>query len=141
VSVPFAGVLPLSAFTETTHEDPLGPPIILADAIDPQTQEYVSLERGLDPVDAAVAFTVSVERDSGSAIQGVGHAFREIRYVAPDLAVRAEAAGREALRHLVSAGVVEILGVDVEAGRDGVETTIRYMNLPQRDERTMPVIQ
>lgn len=138
--VPYAGILPLSAFTETTHEDPLGPPVILADAIDPETGEFVSLERGLDPVDAAVAWTVSVERDSGAAIQGIGHGLRTITHVAPDLAVTAEALAREAVGHLTRENLIALRGISVEAGRDGAEVTISYLNVPRRDERTMAVL-
>jgi hypothetical protein len=139
VSVPFAGITPASAYTETTHEDPLGPPIILADAIDPATGEFTSLERGLDPIDGAVLLTCSVKRSSGAAIIDVGHRFHEIRYVAPDVKVLAESAVRECVQHLTRAGLIELRKILTEVDGDSAATAFEYHNIPQRDDRATSV--
>lgn len=136
MSVPFAGSTPASAFTEITFGDPDDPPIILADAIDPQTNEYRSLERSLDPVDSAVIVALSVARDSAAALVGIGHRFADIRYAEENVGTLSDSYAREALGHLTRAGVVEILRVRTESdGSDEAANVVEYRNIPAADER------
>ena len=139
--IPPAGLSPASAFTETSFEDPLGPPVILADAIDPLTGEFLSLERGLDPVDAAMAFTFSVERSSGAAVVGVGHRMRTLTHVEPGLGVLVESLAAEAARHLTDAGVARLIKVETEpVGDDGAAARVTFANIPARSSSSAVVL-
>ena len=71
-------------FLPEVYVDTTGPPGILADAIDPETGEYLSLTRGFDPTDAAVLTALRTIRATGSAVENVGHRFVDMELVGPD---------------------------------------------------------
>ena len=129
---PHAGITPASAFTENAHADPAAPPAILADAIDPATRDFLSLERGLDPVDAAMVFTFGVRRGSGAAVQGVGHRLPTARHADPEAVTLLQSLAREAAKHLTDAGVVRLGAVGVTIENDAATVSVNFENLPAR---------
>lgn len=76
--IPPFGISALSA-QEDAGLPPAGePPVVLADDIDPETGELLSLD-GVHPVDAHVRYQFQVRAASGAAVGRVGHRFRDIQ--------------------------------------------------------------
>lgn len=127
-----------SAFFLSTRKAPAGQPVgILADAIDPSTGEYLSLERGFDPTDADVLDALSTVRDSGAAVLGKGQRFRSATHITPALAVFFAEETREALRRLIESRQIRLLETRVrEDGDVGAELEVRYVNLARAEDRT-----
>jgi hypothetical protein len=73
--IPPAGTVPFSAFIPHPYTPAGAPPVILADAIDPYTGEFSSLEDSYDPADGAVVVTCRTKRGSGGAVMEIGHLF------------------------------------------------------------------
>ena len=119
---------PLSGWVPNPEDPAEPPPAILADWIDPQTGDFASLLQSLDPIDAAVAFAFEVERDSGAAVQGVGHRFRSIRYVGPETPDLVASVAREAVSALVDEGLVDLEATRVETSGADVAAEIDFVN-------------
>lgn len=131
-SIPPAGFSPASAFTLIGHAVQTDPVPILADSIDPKTREYLSIEDSASIADGMVVTLLGTERDSGAAVQGFGHRFRELRNVTGETGLLAESMAREALAPAVSAGVVELRSVTAAANeQDGtqVDADVDYLDL------------
>lgn len=126
--IPPGGVSPAGAFVEHEHDGPGSPPIILADAIDPDTGEYLSLTRGYDPVDGAVLEAFRVERRSGSATMNDGQRFRDAEHVDPKAPDFFRQEGRLALARLIDAGLVTLNRVEVAPKGDTVNASFFYWN-------------
>jgi hypothetical protein len=63
-----------------SQTDPLlGPSNLLADYIDPGTKEYLSLTRGMDPIDAQALIALSYIRAAGPATEQDGNKLRDIK--------------------------------------------------------------
>jgi len=80
VIVPPAGGYPIGS----PVTDPLSASrcsVFLGDAIDPDTLDYRSVQRGTDPLEARLLEKLLVQRASGSAVMDHGQKFREIRQV------------------------------------------------------------
>jgi hypothetical protein len=131
-AIPPAGHSPASAFTLIGHAVETLPVPILADAIDPKTGEYLSIEDSATIADGMVVTLLRTERDSGAAVQGFGQRFKELRHVTGETALLAESMSREALAPAVSAGIVELRSVTAGANtEDGtqVDADIDYLDL------------
>jgi hypothetical protein len=128
--VPPAGVSPLSAFLLGTAGVQPGAVIaMLADPIDVATGEYLSIERGFDPTDAAFLNCMRTVRGSGSAVESVGQNFADHTHVDPQLEPFMREEVRLASKDLVDAGDLEIQTVTVTPLGDGAETYIEWLNL------------
>jgi phage gp46-like protein len=119
-SIPPAGYSPASAYSLIGHAEQQSPVPILADMIDAKTGDYLSIE------------------DSGAAVLGFGHRFRELRQLSSDAPVLAESLAREALQPAIDAGVVQFEKLAASANtEDGtqLDTDIEYLDLlaPRED--------
>ncbi len=125
-----AGVSPAGFFVPQTYADPTAPPGILADAVDPQTGEYLSISRGMDPIDQQVLIALTVGRGSGVAVQDEGHEFGSVRKTTETARTILDATARRALDRLVRAGDIRIREIVAEADPSGDSggVTVEYEN-------------
>ncbi len=133
--IPSAGVSPLSFFVPLVYVEPGAPPAILADPIDPHTGEYLSIERGYDPTDAAVLTALTTIRGSGSAVLETGQRFRDATHVTRAAATFLRSEAELALRHLIEAQHIRLESIDVVQGDDFLELAVRYINLARGELR------
>jgi hypothetical protein len=129
--IPPAGT-PASAFSSPAFIDPARPPAILARKIDPRTGGLLSLFAGMDPVDAAIALELRIERGSGAAVQDRGHRLRDIRKNTEDAPARIRHELERILTPFIDEGNVELVEEAVEAGEgagDAGAAFVRYRNL------------
>lgn len=78
--IPPAGVSPASAFEATEAPKRPKPAGFLADPIDFEDGELLSLEHGIDPTDAWVITQLRTVRASGSAVDSVGRDFSDVTH-------------------------------------------------------------
>lgn len=135
--VPPAGVSPISAFfTGLEFAEPGEPPVILADAIDPVTGEFLSLERGFDPTDAAFLLAMTTVRGSGSAVEQVGQRFGDATHVSPQLESFMREETRLAVKPIVDRGDLELGTVAVtDNGNGSVELYVEWANIARDKEQ------
>lgn len=133
--VPPAGVSPLSAFLVGTADvDDSDPPVILADAIDVATGEYLSLFRGFDPTDAAILLSFQVRRGSGSAVEDVGQNFADHPRVDEQLESFMREEVRLCTKTVVDRGDAKIDSVTVTPQGDGADTIVKWQNLARQKQ-------
>ncbi len=135
--IPPAGVSPAGFFVPVSYTAPGEPVGILADAVDPKTGEYLSLERGFDPTDAAVLTALRTVRGSGSAVLEVGQRFQDATHVTAATETFLFQEVELALRHLVRSGQIRLERVVVLADpkTDFAEVAIFYANLGRAADR------
>jgi hypothetical protein len=104
--IPPAGTSPAGFFVPVNYRVPGEPIAMLADPLDPVTLEYLSIERGFDPVDAAVVTAVRTKRESGSAVEDVGQRYQDHPRVDEHLEQFMREETRIALEHLTDAGEI-----------------------------------
>jgi hypothetical protein len=123
-----AGVFPLGFFDETRRYQLPKAPVIRADKIDPATQEWTSMVKDQDPIDAAVVEALWRVRGSGAAVSDTGARFLDLDKL-DDRAPRAiESEARFALRRLVRRGDITLKSVEVSTGPDWAEVEVNYIN-------------
>jgi hypothetical protein len=128
--VPPAGVSPLSAFLLDTAGVPPGAVVaMLADPIDVATGDYISIERGFDPTDAAFLTCMRTVRGSGSAVENVGQRFSDHTHVDPQLEPFMREEVRLASKDLVDAGDLELQTVMVTPKDDSAEIYVEWLNV------------
>lgn len=143
-SIPPAGYSPASAFNLVGFARAQDPVPILADAIDPATGEYTSIEDSATIADGLVVTLMRTVRDSGAAVLGVGQRFSEIRNVDGNAPVLAESMIREALLPATTAGIVQLANVDAaqnDTDPTQVDTAFDYLDLlaaPDAAQRSFP---
>ena len=132
--IPPAGVTPAGAFVPQTYDDPSLPPGILADAIDPQTGEYLSILKGFDPIDAQVLDAMKIKRGSGAAVRNDGQRFADIENVDDSTSALVDAEARRALSRLVENSDIKIQRVDpvADPNDDYANVAVEYRNLRVR---------
>jgi hypothetical protein len=128
-AVPPAGVTPISLFLASDFESPGGVIGMLADPIDVATGDYLSIERGFDPTDAAFLTAVRTVRGSGSAVEQVGQKFADHQHVDPQLEPFMREEVRLAAKELVDAGDLEIRQVTVTPLGDTADTYVEWFNV------------
>jgi hypothetical protein len=133
--IPPAGVSLAGFFLPVLYENPGAPPGILADAIDPATGDYLSIERGFDPTDAAVLTALTVKRGSGSAVTDVGQRYQDLERVDDTAEQFISAETERALRRLVESRQVAFERVTPVIGDDWAEVQVIYRNLPRGQRR------
>ena len=124
----------------TVYADPAAPAPMLADDIDPNTGELLSVFTSPHPVDAMARDAVIADRDSGLAIAGVGNTIHEIENLIPGESERDLAdAARVALASLVERRLIDAVAVSTVEG-DTSDTQIRYRNrLTRRNGPSIPL--
>lgn len=128
IVIPPAGVFPLGFFDETRRYELPKPPVVRADQIDASTQEFTSMVKDQDPIDAAVVESLWRVRQSGAAVFETGARFLDVDKIDDRAARRLESEARFALRRLVRRGDIRIKNVTVETGEDWAEVTVDYIN-------------
>lgn len=131
--IPPAGTSPAGFFVPVNYTVPGEPIAMLADPIDPVTLEYLSIERGFDPVDAAVVTSVRTKRESGSAVENVGHRYQDHPRVDEHLEQFMREETGLALEHLTDAGEIAFkLAVQTEG--DTANLHLEFRNLVRARE-------
>ncbi len=124
---------PLTALlVPTSYVQPGEVAAIMADAIDVATGEYLSIERGFDPTDAAFLTAMRTVRASGSAVQSVGQRFADHKFVDDKLESFMREEVRLATKDLVDAGDLSIEKVVVTPLGDGAETYVEWLNVARQ---------
>lgn len=134
--VPQAGVTPAVFFVPVTFKVTGAPIAMLADPIDPATGELLSIERGFDPVDAAVINVMRTVRGSGSAVEDVGQRFGDATHINPKLEAFLREEVRIAFEPLVNAGQVSIEQVSLETIDTEAGLLVVYKNIPANKQRS-----
>lgn len=132
--IPPAGVSLAGFFVPVLYEDPGAPPGILADAIDPVTGDYLSIERGFDPTDAAVLTALTVQRGSGSAVETVGQRYQDLERVDDTAAQFLASETERALKRLVDSRQIIVDSTQL-LGDDWEEVHVSYRNVPRGQRR------
>lgn len=108
---------------------------LLADNIDPQTQDFNSLVVGIDPVDAQVINALKIVRGSGPAVIEDGIDTTGLRKMDESAQTRFSSRIREALKRLISNGDILLLTIIFpewdESSQTG-NTHVEYKNLRSR---------
>lgn len=127
---------PLSALLlGTPYVQPGEVVAIMADAIDVSTGDYLSIERGFDPTDAAFLTAMRTVRGSGSAVENVGQRFGDATHVNPELPAFMREEVRLATKELVDAGDLRIERVETTPFGDAAETMIEWFNVARQKSR------
>jgi hypothetical protein len=132
--IPPAGVTPAGAFVPQLFDDPGRPPGILADAIDPHTGEYLSILKGIDPIDAQVLDAMKIKRGSGAAVRNDGQRFADIKKVDDAAASLIDGEARRALARLSENQDIRVISVDAVADQnhDYADVVVQFKNLRAR---------
>ena len=125
---PAAG--PAAAFTLNPFAEPARPPAILADKIDPESREYLSITEGYGIADGLVVTLLGTERGSGAAVGNLGQRFREVRYVEDNAGALLESLAVEALQPGRDAGVLRF---DAIARVDAADPTAFVVDVDYTD--------
>jgi hypothetical protein len=139
VVIPPFGVHPIGHFVPGDPTRRLGPAGILADKIDPNTNDFLSIVVGDDPIDAQVSVAFRTERRSGAAVMDTGQRFLDIRKLTDDADELIMGEAREALRLLLQREDIElesaavVRGADAGTGADWAELTVAYINRRSQD--------
>lgn len=105
---------------------------LLADYIDPTTNDYVSLFDSLDPIDAAVINALKIVRTSGAAVTQVGNRFRLLRKITNSIEREIQNLVQEALQTLIRNGDIAYQGTDIlrkDLGGGQIDIRITWRNL------------
>lgn len=142
--IPPAGLSPAGLFVAQTFVDPTKPPGILADAIDPTTGEYLSISKGMDPIDAQMILALSVKRASGASVSEDGQTFFEIKKIDESTPSLIEARTRNSTKRLTERGDVAFaaLAPFADSASQSGSVAIQYRNLRARgpQARTLLVL-
>lgn len=132
-----AGVSPAGLFVAQTFADPSLPPGILCPARDPKTKEYLSISRGMDPIDDQVITAMTVRRASGVAVLDDGNEFSTIESVTEAAPQLIDSVARRALARLVTNGDIAIRTCEGVADPDDDfgELHLRFANLRAKAAR------
>ena len=123
----------------------LAPPSpLLAEQIDPETGDYISLFDGVDPIEAQVLNALRIRRGSGASVMDVGNRFHLIRKIDETIGKQIDSLTREALGRLIANRDIRYLGIDVEVLDPGNSTVVvkaRWQNLRAMDgqARSTPI--
>ncbi len=133
--VPLAGLTPAVFFVPVNYAVTGTPIAMLADPIDPATGELLSIERGFDPVDAAVINVMRTVRGSGSAVEDVGNRFVDAKKITPSLEAFLREEVRLAFAELVAANQVRLEEVRLETLDTEAGLLVAYTNVPAEQAR------
>lgn len=122
---------PAGLFVSQKFADPRKPPGILADAIDPKTGEYLSISKGMDPIDSQVIVALTVVRASGSAVTDDGQTFSEIRKIDGSTGTLIGSRAKLALKRLTENRDIGIQQLASQANPDdeSAALALQYKNL------------
>lgn len=127
-NIPPAGTTPIGTTDLTAFRSLPPPPVIRADKIRYRKQQFESLTKDRDPVDAAVIEALWRVRGSGAAVTNTGSRFLDIEKIDSQAATTIEAEARTALRRIIRRGDIIIQKITVETGPDYAEIIVAYIN-------------
>jgi hypothetical protein len=117
------------------------PSPLLADNIDPETNDFASLFNGMNVIDAQVIVAVTYVRGTGAAIQEDGILFTS-RKITASTPREIEADVRIALGRLIRNADIRLVSVDfgddnegIDPGNQVVNMLIKYVNLRALDQQ------
>lgn len=105
------------------------PALFLADAVDAVTGDYLSVLRGVDPVEARALEALRVRRGSGSAVMDDGHQLHTLEVIDDKLPVLLRAAIEFAWKRLLDDRLIELVSADVDPEGDTASVRIVFLNL------------
>ena len=136
--IPPAGGFPVG--DPPTEQPALGSPaLFLADAIDPSTGDYRSIQRGVDPIEAQAVEALMVRRASGSAVRDDGHKLHEIAFIDDRTAFLIRSEIEYAWRRLIEARQIRLDKLEVQTEGDAANVVIHFTNLVSGRSGTMPL--
>ena len=104
------------------------PPTIRADRIDQVRQEFESLVKDLDPIDAQVAEMLWRVMGSGAAVQHKGARFLDVSKLDDSAKGTLESEARYALRRLIQRNDIQLLSAVADTDSDWAEVVVDYIN-------------
>ena len=129
MGIPAAGSFPVGDPTSTSVEPWPELVAIQADAVDVESRDLRSLDRGVEAVEAQALEALLVRRGSGSAVLEDGQKFHALDRITGDLPRLLRSEVEYAWRRLVRDGLIQLLSVDVDSEDVAVGVTIRFRNL------------
>ena len=102
---------------------------ILADKIDDATNDFADLLSSATVLDGMLQEAYSVERNSGPAVETVGHTFREVRNTDPSSVGEFKARSRVPVQELEAAGMLQLVDAKPVVDEDTVELDITVRDL------------
>jgi hypothetical protein len=129
VPFPAAGSHQLGAYVALDLGDPRAVVPILADKIDPNTNDFADLLSSATVLDGMLQEAYSVERNSGPAVETVGHTFREVRNTDPSAVGEFKARSRVPVQELEAAGMLTLVSATPTIDEDTVELDIVVRDL------------
>jgi len=134
--IPPAGAYGAGFFVPQTFVDPVGPPAILTPAVDYRTAEYVSLTRGVDPIDDQVQIALTRVRLSGASVTNDGQRFLDTGKLDAQAERSLESEAKRALRRLTSNGDITVTRIDASLfpADQAAEIQVDYVNLRAKDK-------
>jgi hypothetical protein len=142
---PPAGAYPVGSYPAALDLSTAQVGVFLADAIDPETLDYRSIERGVDPVEAAALEALLVRRASGSAVRDDGLKLDDITKIDEAFETTLKAEVRYAWRRLIEDRKIELVTLQVLTDGDTANVVIVFRNLtesadPQRKSLAIPLL-
>jgi len=128
VSFPPAGVA-LGAYGLVDVSPLEGPPVILADHIDPETGDWDDLMISHTVFDGMLIEAYAVERNSGPAVEFVGHTLREVRDTDPSAVGEFKSRAQLPVDELERTGMCKLLSAKPVVDGDTVELEIVVQDL------------
>jgi hypothetical protein len=129
VPLPAAGSHQLGAYVALDLGDPRAVVPILADKIDPDTNDFADLLSSATVLDGMLQEAYSVERNSGPAVEEVGHTFREVRNTDPSSVGEFKARSRVPVQELEAAGMLTLVSATPTVDEDTVALDIVVRDL------------
>lgn len=123
------------------------PSPLLADNIDPDTNDFASLFTGMDVIDAQVLVAVTIVRGSGSSVTEDGIKITS-RKITESVKNEITADVRTSLKRLINNGDIEFVKIDfgendenIDKSNQVINSRIEYVNLRAMDNkvRTLPL--
>jgi len=135
--IPAAGLAPAGLFVPQLFADPSGPAAILADAIDPRTGEYMSIAKGMDPVDQQVLIAMGQVKNSGVALAHDGNEYSKIRKLDESAARLIDAETRRCFERLVAQRdiAIEKVYASADPDSDAAGVGLNFRNLRTSTKR------
>lgn len=141
ISIPSTAGAAGGPATETLPRTPATP--LLADYIDPDTNDYVSLAIGFDPVDAQVINALKIVRRSGASVFEIGTRLKDIRKITDSIRNEIESQIRFALAPLVKNRdiIIESIIFDiVDPGNQTVQVRPVWRNLRSIPDKSTSLV-
>lgn len=112
------------------------PSNLLADNIDPTTNDFVSLFSSVDPIDAQVMIALKTVRGSGAAVQEDGSRFSDLKKITNSVQTEIKSMVRTALGRLITNRDIlykRLVFDEFDPRNQTLQIRIEYINLRAAD--------